>query len=83
MVCPTPTMVGSVVWKLGETEGRSVPGSPSRNSPVAPTTCRPLGSQHDWTLIRDGDIVRIEMRDENGQSIFGTIDQQVVKYEGA
>lgn len=30
-----------------------------------------------------GDTIRIEMHDENGQSIFGTIDQQVVKYEGA
>jgi fumarylacetoacetate (FAA) hydrolase len=34
-------------------------------------------------FLRFGDRVRIEMRDENGQSIFGTIDQQVVKYEGA
>jgi len=30
-----------------------------------------------------GDTIRIEMQDKNGKSIFGTIDQQVVKYEGA
>ena len=28
-----------------------------------------------------GDRVRIEMLDENNQSIFGTIDQQVVEYK--
>jgi fumarylacetoacetate (FAA) hydrolase len=30
-----------------------------------------------------GDRIRIEMLDETGASIFGTIDQQVVQYEGA
>ena len=29
-----------------------------------------------------GDRIRIEMNDENGASIFGTIDQVVTKYEG-
>ncbi|WP_163557830.1 fumarylacetoacetate hydrolase family protein [Halomonas sp. NO4] len=32
-------------------------------------------------FMRFGDRVRIEMFDRNGQSIFGAIDQQVVKYE--
>ncbi len=34
-------------------------------------------------FMRFGDTVRIEMRDGNNNSIFGTIDQKVVKYEGA
>ena len=29
-------------------------------------------------FMRDGDIVRIEMFDESGQSIFGTIEQRAV-----
>lgn len=33
-------------------------------------------------FMRFGDRVRIEMLDENGASIFGAIDQQVVKYKG-
>ncbi|WP_341363214.1 fumarylacetoacetate hydrolase family protein [Thalassospira sp. SN3W] len=32
-------------------------------------------------FMQFGDQVRIEMRDANGQSIFGAIDQSVVKYE--
>lgn len=32
-------------------------------------------------FMRFGDRVRIEMFDREGQNIFGTIDQQVVKYE--
>lgn len=31
-------------------------------------------------FLRFGDTVRIEMLDENGASIFGTIDQEVVRY---
>lgn len=31
--------------------------------------------------LRFGDRVRIEMRDEQGRSIFGAIDQKVVRYE--
>ena len=31
-------------------------------------------------FLRFGDRVRIEMLDEAGQSIFGAIDQQVVRY---
>ncbi len=33
-------------------------------------------------FLRFGDRVRIEMRDEAGASIFGSIDQEVRKYEG-
>jgi fumarylacetoacetate (FAA) hydrolase len=33
-------------------------------------------------FMKFGDRVRIEMNDENGASIFGTIDQVVTKYEG-
>lgn len=33
-------------------------------------------------FMRFGDRVRIEMLDEHEQSIFGAIDQQVVKYQG-
>jgi fumarylacetoacetate (FAA) hydrolase len=33
-------------------------------------------------FLRFGDRVRIEMRDRNGASIFGSIDQTVQKYEG-
>ncbi|MHC1550977.1 fumarylacetoacetate hydrolase family protein [Phyllobacterium sp. K27] len=32
-------------------------------------------------FMRFGDIVRIEMRDRHGRSIFGAIEQQVEKYE--
>jgi fumarylacetoacetate (FAA) hydrolase len=32
-------------------------------------------------FLRFGDHVRIEMLDENGRSIFGAIDQQVVRYK--
>jgi len=32
--------------------------------------------------MKFGDRVRIEMNDANGESIFGTIDQVVTKYEG-
>ena len=34
-------------------------------------------------FMRFGDRVRIEMFDSKGRSIFGTIDQQVIKYEKA
>ncbi|MCG9698316.1 fumarylacetoacetate hydrolase family protein [Shewanella sp. Isolate11] len=34
------------------------------------------------SFMRFGDRVRIEMLDENQQSIFGSIDQQVVQYKG-
>ncbi|MFV7770766.1 fumarylacetoacetate hydrolase family protein [Shewanella marisflavi] len=34
------------------------------------------------SFMRFGDRVRIEMLDENEQSIFGAIDQQVVEYKG-
>jgi fumarylacetoacetate (FAA) hydrolase len=33
-------------------------------------------------FLRFGDTVRIEMRDADGASIFGTIDQQVAHYQG-
>ena len=32
-------------------------------------------------FLRFGDRVRIEMFDKAGQSIFGAIDQRVVKYQ--
>lgn len=35
------------------------------------------------SFMKFGDRVRIEMRDNNGASIFGTIDQFVTHYEGA
>lgn len=35
------------------------------------------------SFMKFGDTVRIEMFNENGDSIFGAIDQQVVKYKGA
>jgi len=34
-------------------------------------------------FLRFGDVVRIEMRDAGGRSIFGAIEQTVVKYEPA
>ena len=34
------------------------------------------------SFMRFGDRIRIEMNDENGASIFGTIDQVVEKYQG-
>lgn len=34
-------------------------------------------------FMRFGDRVRIEMNDRNGASIFGAIDQKIVKYDGA
>ncbi len=33
-------------------------------------------------FLRFGDRVRIEMKDKEGRSVFGAIDQQVAKYEG-
>ncbi|OKH86682.1 fumarylacetoacetate hydrolase family protein [Thalassospira sp. TSL5-1] len=33
-------------------------------------------------FMRFGDTVKIEMRDANGQSVFGTIDQTVEQYKG-
>jgi fumarylacetoacetate (FAA) hydrolase len=33
-------------------------------------------------FLKFGDQVRIEMRDAAGQSVFGAIDQKVVRYEG-
>ncbi|WP_113905958.1 fumarylacetoacetate hydrolase family protein [Aliidiomarina celeris] len=33
-------------------------------------------------FMKFGDTIRIEMLDDNGQSIFGAIDQKMVKYEG-
>ena len=40
--------------------------------PGAPTT----------SFMQFGDRIQIEMLDAAGDSIFGTIDQTVVKYEG-
>ena len=34
------------------------------------------------SFMQFGDTIRIEMNDANGESIFGTIEQDVVKYEG-
>ncbi len=34
------------------------------------------------SFMQFGDNVRIEMRGDDGQSIFGTIDQSIVRYEG-
>jgi fumarylacetoacetate (FAA) hydrolase len=31
--------------------------------------------------MKFGDYIRIEMLDRHGQSIFGAIDQKVVKYD--
>ena len=33
-------------------------------------------------FMQFGDRIRIEMNDANGESLFGTIDQVVTKYEG-
>lgn len=33
-------------------------------------------------FMKFGDRIRVEMNDANGESIFGTIDQMVVRYEG-
>lgn len=35
------------------------------------------------SFMQFGDRIRIEMNDANGESIFGTIDQVVTKYQGA
>ena len=32
-------------------------------------------------FLRFGDTVRIEMKDKSGRSIFGAIEQQVVRHE--
>ena len=34
------------------------------------------------SFMKFGDTIRMEMLDEQGNSIFGAIDQQVVKYQG-
>jgi fumarylacetoacetate (FAA) hydrolase len=33
-------------------------------------------------FMRFGDTIRIEMKDAEGQSVFGAIDQKIVRYEG-
>jgi len=38
--------------------------------------------QPSTPFMKFGDRIRIEMNDANGESIFGTIDQVVTKYEG-
>lgn len=38
--------------------------------------------QPSTPFMRFGDRVRIEMQDDSGASIFGSIDQELVKYEG-
>lgn len=40
-----------------------------------------LHGQVKTPFMRFGDRVRIEMFDRDGHNIFGTIDQQVVKYQ--
>jgi fumarylacetoacetate (FAA) hydrolase len=40
-----------------------------------------LGGEANTTFLRCGDTVRVEMTDERGQSIFGAIEQEVVRYE--
>jgi fumarylacetoacetate (FAA) hydrolase len=34
-------------------------------------------------FMQFGDTIKIEMKDEGGQSIFGSIQQKVVQYEGS
>ncbi|MFP3701157.1 fumarylacetoacetate hydrolase, partial [Burkholderia sp. SIMBA_013] len=33
-------------------------------------------------FMQFGDTIKMEMKDDGGQSIFGTINQKVVQYEG-
>lgn len=40
------------------------------------------GGRPATPFMRFGDRIRIEMTDRDGRSIFGAIDQQVVRYEG-
>lgn len=40
------------------------------------------GGSPQTSFMRFGDRIRIEMRDSTGASIFGTIDQTVVEYDG-
>ena len=41
-----------------------------------------LDGKPSTPFMKFGDRVRIEMNDANGESLFGTIDQVVTKYEG-
>ena len=41
-----------------------------------------LDGKPSTPFMKFGDRIRIEMNDDNGKSIFGTIDQVVTKYEG-
>jgi len=40
------------------------------------------GGKPQTSFMKFGDRIRIDMRDSTGASIFGTIDQTVVKYDG-
>jgi fumarylacetoacetate (FAA) hydrolase len=39
------------------------------------------GGKPSTPFMRFGDTIRIEMKDRTGASIFGAIDQRIVKYE--
>ena len=41
-----------------------------------------MGTDGPPEHIRPGDLVRIEMRDAGGRSVFGAIEQRVIRYAG-
>ena len=43
------------------------------------TTLGTCGIGANWWVAHDGDVVRIEMRDDTGHTIFGAIEQAVVQ----
>jgi len=80
------TLIGSgtVSNKLGDGPGKPIDEGGVGYSCIAEV--RTIETINDGkpstSFMKFGDRIRIEMNDASGESIFGTIDQQVEKYEG-
>jgi len=74
-----PLMAGTVV---GSGTIANV-GSPTGSSCLAEVRCLETiaDGKPSTEFMRFGDRIRIEMKDPQGESIFGAIDQQVVQYQ--
>jgi fumarylacetoacetate (FAA) hydrolase len=87
-----PTLIAHAA-KTRELEAGTIVGSGtvSNRDPAAGSAClaerRMIetieGGAPKTPFLKFGDRVRIEMRDAQGGSIFGAIDQKVVRYQGA
>ena len=75
---------GTVSNKLNDGPGKHIEDGGVGYSCIAEIrTIETINSGKPSTsFMKFGDQIRIEMNDANGESIFGTIDQVVTKYEG-